>query len=265
MKVALIDSGLGMLPTAGWLRHLDPGLDLLLSLDPDGSPWGPKPAAFITERLLAAGEEAVGRGAGAIVVPCNTATVTAIDSLRARFEPGIPVIGTVPAIKPAAAAGRPMAVWATVRTTASAYQDQLIADFAPGLTVTRVACPGLAEAVDLADREAIIETIALATKNTPAECASVVLGCTHYPLVATEILQALPPNVTLYDSAEAIARQTLRRLPKSSHNTGSVEVLLSNRPGALPEFARAYPAGRALADGSLIPEDALIAAVTRAL
>ncbi|MFE3199390.1 glutamate racemase [Embleya sp. NPDC059237] len=250
MRVALIDSGTGLLPTAGWLRRLRPDLDLLLCMDPDHMPWGDRSEAVITERVLAAGELAVTRGVDGMVVPCNTATVTALDTLRARHEPAVPVVGTVPAIKPAAAAGAPFAVWATAATTASAYQARLIEEFAAGHTVVRIACPGLAEAIDRADEPAIAVALADAARRTPAHCAGVVLGCTHYPLVAERIAAALPAEVVLYDSAEAVARQTLRRLGLSEDagaTPGGIEVVLSGRPGALPPNALAYPLGRALA------------------
>lgn len=264
MTVALIDSGLGLLPTAGWLRRLAPSVDLLLLSDPDGMPWGSKSAQFVTERLLAAGEIAVERGARALVVPCNTATVTAIDALRATFEPGIPVVGTVPAIKPAASAGAPVAVWATVRTTESAYQKRLIAEHADGVPVFPVACPGLAEAVDRGDPAATTRALAAAIEQTPPACSSIVLGCTHYPLVAEQIMRGLP-DATLFDSAEAVARQTLRRLgarPEASGEPGRVDVVLSGRPGVLPPAARRYPVGRALATAAAMPLEFLTPAVS---
>ncbi|GAA2807551.1 aspartate/glutamate racemase family protein [Kitasatospora aburaviensis] len=264
----MIDSGFGLLSTAGWLRHLAPELDLLLLLDPEGAPWGPKSASFVTDRLLTAAHLAAERGAEAIVVPCNTATVTAIDALRATFEPRIPVIGTVPAVKPAAATGQSLAVWATVRTTASAYQERLIADFASGVPVARVACPGLAEAIDHGDTAAAAEAIADAAERTPRNCDAVVLGCTHYPLVAQQILQSLPAGTTLYDSAEAVARQVLRRTDRTGEaggGPGSVDVVLSGRPGLLPMAAHAYPVGRALATAARVPREALLSATTRAL
>lgn len=126
------------------------------------------------------------------MVPCNTATVTAIDALRESFEPGVAVIGTVPAVKSDAVADQDFAVWATVRTTASDYQNRLIADFANGRPVARVACPGLAEAIDHGGTAAAAEAIADAAERTTQKCTSMVLGCTHYPLVAPEILQRLP-------------------------------------------------------------------------
>ncbi|TDB83442.1 glutamate racemase [Actinomadura sp. KC216] len=267
MKVALIDSGLGLLSTAGWLRHLAPRLDLLLLMDPEGAPWGPRTTSFITDRLFSAARAAIGRDAEAIVVPCNTATVTAIDVLREEFEPEVPVIGTVPAVKPAAAAGRSIAVWATVRTTASTYQARLIAEFANGKPVEQVACPGLAEAIDHGDVAAASRAIDDAAERTPGHCDAVVLGCTHYPLVAPEILRRLPAGTALYDSAEAVARQTLRRLPRPTvpdGTVGGVDVMLSGRSGDLPASAHAYPVGRALAAAGQVSRETLVPEATQA-
>lgn len=270
MIIALVDSGLGMLPTAGWLRHLAPEVDLLLVMDPDGMPWGGKSAGFVTERLLSGGRLATGLGAAAVVVPCNTATVTAIDTLREALGPQVPVVGTVPAVKPAAASGLPFAVWATERTTASDYQARLIGEFADGLEVHRVACPGLAEAVDRGDAAGVAHAIADAADRTPPTCASVVLGCTHYPLVTEQIVAGLPPGTVIHDSAEAVARQTLRRLSLTPRATdspepaalGTVTVLLSGRAGTMPDAALAYPVGRALADRTPIPAALLTPAVS---
>ena len=85
-RVALIDSGCGLLPTAGWLRHLRPDLALDLYLDPEGMPWGSKPSDWIVDRVVGTGRLAVARGADAIVVPCNTASVTAVVPLRAARD-----------------------------------------------------------------------------------------------------------------------------------------------------------------------------------
>lgn len=87
------------------------------------------------------------------------------------------------------------------------------------------------------------------------------------PLVAPEILQSLPTGTTLYDSAEAVARQTLRRLDRTTQSrstTGSIDVVLSGRRGNLPAGAHAYPLGRALAAAARVPREILITAATRA-
>lgn len=247
MRVALVDSGLGLLPTAAELRRLRPDLDLVLALDPDGMPWGPRVRADVVARLLASARAAARDGVDAVVVPCNTASVVGLADLRAVFEPAVPVIGTVPAVKPAAAAGRPFAIWATVGTTASDYQADLVRRFAAGIPVTAVPCPGLAEAVEAGAPAATAAAVADAAARTPGDSAGVVLGCTHYALAREEIERALPAGTVLYDSAPAVARQTLRRLGDGPPGGGTLRVLLSGRAGPLPRAARRYPAGRSLA------------------
>ncbi|SNT41740.1 glutamate racemase [Rhodococcoides kyotonense] len=250
MIVGLIDSGLGMLPTAARLRELRPELDLILLMDPDQAPWGPKPDEWVIRRVIDTADRAVASGAEVIVLPCNTASVTALTHLRAHLGTAVPVVGTVPAIKPAAAVSDRIAVWATAATTASAYQARLIEDFAAGRTVSAIACHGLADAIDRGDGHGVSDAISAAVAATPPDVEAVVLGCTHYPLVAHEIAAALPPGVALFDSAEAVARQTLRRidlLERPAMGSGAVTVSLSGRDGSLPASALAHREGRLLA------------------
>jgi glutamate racemase len=254
VRIALIDSGLGMLPTAGWLRHLRPDAHLDLLMDPAGMPWGSRPGDWIVDRVLSAARLAVERGADAVVVPCNTASVNALVPLRAELEPHRPVVGTVPAIKPAAATGEPFGVWATEATSASDYQADLVTLFAAPGQATAVPCPGLARAVESADDRAIADAVAAGAARTPAGVRGVVLGCTHNPLVSDAIAAALP-GVRLFDSAGAVAGQTLRRLgldPRPDATPAGVSVLLSGEEGPLPAAARAYPVGEALAVGGPI-------------
>lgn len=210
--IALIDSGLGLLPTAALLRRARPEADLLLANDPAGAPWGPKPAGWVRGRVLDLVQESLDRGARGIVLPCNTASVIALQQVRERVGDGVPVVGTVPAIKPAAARCRRFAVWATAATTASEYQANLIRTFAADREVTAVACHGLAEAIDHDDAERIELALAEAVRATPDDVEGVVLGCTHYPLVADRI-RALLPGVEIFDSSAAVVAQTLRRIP----------------------------------------------------
>jgi glutamate racemase len=253
-KIALMDSGIGLLAAAAALRALRPDTELILSSDPHGMPWGPRTPDDVTAHALACAEAAAAHAPDALIVACNTASVHALPALRAALEPGIPVIGTVPAIKPAAAEGGPVAMWATVATTGSAYQRRLIAEFADGVQVTEVACPGLADALQEADETAIDEAIASAAARTPRDVRSVVLGCTHYELVADRIRAALQhadtPAITLYGSADAVAAQALRRIGAApapdAEPSGVLTVILSGRSAALPDTALAYAEGRAI-------------------
>jgi glutamate racemase len=250
VRVLVIDSGLGVVPTAVELRQVVPSADLVLAMDPDRMPWGIQPEGEVIDRLHLAVSAALATGPlDAVVVACNTASVLGLQSLRDRLEPGIPVVGTVPAVKPAAALSSPFAVWATVGTTQSAYLERLVYEFSPSQDVTLVACNGLAEAIESADRAAIADATARAVTRTPARAAAVVLACTHYPLVASTIADVLPAGTQLLDSRAAVVRQAVRRVRKNGAleaSAGRLEVLLSGHPGYLPPAATAFAMTQAL-------------------
>ncbi|MEV6564942.1 glutamate racemase [Streptomyces kronopolitis] len=275
MKIALMDSGNGLLAAAAAVRRLRPDADLVLSSDPDGMPWGPRTPDDVTAHALAVARAAAAHRPDALIVACNTASVHALPTLRAALEPDIPVIGTVPAVKPAAAGGGPVAIWATPATTGSPYQRDLIERFGRDADVTGVPCPGLADAVQQADEAAIDAAVAAAARHTPRDLRAVVLGCTHYELVAERIRAALQqpgaPALVLYGSAEAVAAQALRRIgaepAPAAAATGTLSVLLSGRPGALPATALAYEEGQLLArsrpDGAAPAADGAAATARR--
>ena len=138
---------------------------------------------------------------------------------------------------------------------ASDYLRGLVDAFAADIDTHPVAALGLAEAIDAADLPLIDACIADATEQTPSGIRGLVLGCTHYGLVADRIAAAVGPDVTIFDSPVAVARQTLRRVGLSPDGAATpladvvpaVEaVLLSGRPGELPATLAAYPVGAAL-------------------
>lgn len=261
MRFALINSGLGLLATASELHKLRPDADLVIAMDPDGMPWGPRTPHDIAERSLALARATAVYDPDVIIMACNTASVHALDVLRSEFEPDVPVVGTVPAIKPAAAVAPYVAIWATVATTESDYQRRLIAEFGGGAEVTPVACPGLATAVDAGDGEAMDAAIADAASRTPERCGALVLGCTEYELAADHIGAAVA-GATLFGSAPAVATQALRRATRDqaalglvgqedgqrpAAPVGTLTVLLSGRLASLPPAALQYSQGRELA------------------
>ena len=249
-RIALVDSGVGLIGYAVALHELRPDLSLVLSMDPDHMPYGPRTPAEVRELVLAAARATLPYRPDAIVVACNTASVHGLESLRSEFEPAVPVIGTVPAIRPAALAGGPVAVWATAATVASDYLRGLVDAFAAEIDTYPVAALGLAEAIDAADVGRIDACIAQAAAQTPSGIRGLVLGCTHYGLVADRIAAAVGPGVTIFDSPVAVGRQTLRRVglePEPGAPPLGVErVLLSGRPGRLPPALGAYPVAAAL-------------------
>jgi glutamate racemase len=266
MRIALINSGLGLLTAAAWLHRLRPDADLVLAMDPDGMPWGARTPADIAQRSLSCARAAAAYQPDVLVFACNTGSVHALGALRAEFEPKIPVVGTVPAIKPAAAASDVITIWATAATTGSAYQGQLIGEFAASARVTEVACPELAGAIHAGDEPAARAAVSDAAARTPAGSRAIVLGCTEYELAADLIGSALP-GIALFGSAAAVAAQTLRRVAAAANGAGhessfgatpdpgtvpslgmgTLHVLLSGRPSSLPTAALRYSEGRLLA------------------
>ena len=128
------------------------------------------------------------------------------------------------------------------------------------VSVTEVPCPGLADAVQHADGAGIDAAVAAAAARTPDDVSAVVLGCTHYELLAERIRTAVTeaagrssslPPVALYGSAGAVAAHSLRRVGElpapEAEPTGRLTVLLNGREAALPDEALDYPEGRLLA------------------
>jgi glutamate racemase len=248
--VAFVDSGIGLLAYADALLTLRPDLRLVLSTDPDHMPYGPRRPKDVRRLILDSARAALAYEPDAVVVACNTASVHGLEALRAELEPAVAVIGTVPAIRPAAATGGPVAVWATAATISSDYLRGLVDAFATDVVTHTVAAQCLAEAIESADDAEIDASIAAAALATPPGVQALVLGCTHYGLVADRIAAAVGEAVTIFDSPVAVARQTLRRLglePDASATGGGVEVVLqSGRPGQLPTSVAGYPAARRL-------------------
>jgi glutamate racemase len=246
MRFALLNSGLGLLATASELHRLRPDADLVLAMDPDGMPWGPRTPEDIAERSLLIARAAAAYEPDVMVMACNTATVHALDVLRAEFEPDIPIVGTVPAIKPAAAPGGSVAVWATVGTTASDYQRRLITEHGGRATVSEVACPGLASAVNAGDPGATARAIADAARRTPGDCTAIVLGCTEYEL-ADDLIGAAVPGAALFGSAAAVAAQVLRVMPAAGRPGSGGGLIFGSAMSGTPA-ARTVPAGSLLTE-----------------
>ncbi len=211
--IGLFDSGLGGLSIARSVRAALPAHNLLYLADSAYCPYGPRPIDDVRTRSLVCSRWLVERGAQVIVVACNTATAAAVDLLRSELA--VPVVGTEPGVKPAAAATRSgrVAVLATSSTLASERLTHLVERFGKQVQVTTVACPKL---VDLVERGELTGPAALATVEhylAPLRAAGVdtfVLGCTHFPLIAPLIVAAAGPGATIIDTGPAVARQVAR-------------------------------------------------------
>ncbi|MDR1995821.1 glutamate racemase [Azonexus sp.] len=213
--IAVFDSGLGGLTVLRALRQRLPGEDFFYFADTRFLPYGDRPESFIRERGEQIAAALARRGAKALVIACNTATVVAAESIRAASS--LPVVALEPGVKPAAALTRSgvIGVLATTRTLRSQRFQRLVGDHASQHRVLGQACPGLAEAIerhgpDSAEIECLLDAFVAPLAAAGADV--VVLGCTHYPWVAEMIARRLPAGVTLLDTGEAVARQLERRL-----------------------------------------------------
>jgi glutamate racemase len=214
-RILLFDSGMGGLTVARSVRHELPFAHLVYSADNAAFPYGAWEERALVERILFVMEELIDRATPDIVViACNTASTIALGALRERFQ--VPFVGTVPAIKPAAAQTKSgiVGVLATPGTVRREYTQTLIQDFASHCRVDLHGAPHLAEiaerklkgvAVDLDVLKAEIAPVFAEERGRRTDV--VVLGCTHYPLLVDEMAKVEPWVVRYIDPAPAIARR----------------------------------------------------------
>ena len=210
--IGVFDSGLGGLSVVGALRPLLPAEDILYFADTAHCPYGALPPAAILDRAVAVSDTLVDRGAKLLVVACNTASSVALPALRGRF-PAVPIVGVVPAVKPAAALTRTdrIAVLATAGTVAGDLLAALVRDHAAGLEVRLVPAPDLVPLVEagcLAGPRVEATLRPLLAPHLAAGVDTLVLGCTHYPFLRAAIAAVAGPSVRIVDSGEAVARRT---------------------------------------------------------
>ena len=214
--VGVFDSGVGGLSVLGEIRALLPHESLLYVADCGHIPYGEKSPVFIRERCVAVAEFFRERGAKALVLACNTATVAAVADLRERY-PDWPIVGMEPAVKPAAAATRSgvVGVLATTGTLQSAKFAALLDRFANDVKVVTQPCPGLVELIETGQLHSDALRTLLQHYVTPllaAGCDTLILGCTHYPFLKPLLRGMIPGNVILIDTGAAVARQLQRLL-----------------------------------------------------
>jgi glutamate racemase len=211
----VFDSGVGGLSVLREIAALLPQVQLTYAADNAAFPYGTKTESELVARVsLVVGALVEAVEPDIVVVACNTASTNALEALRQFLT--IPVIGVVPAIKPAAAASRTRVIGllGTRATVTSAYTKALIQQFADGCTVLTHGTPELVEAAERKMQGLPVDTVQMAAVvaqlfGQPGgdRLDVVVLGCTHFPLLADELNAAVPHPVTWMDSGAAIARR----------------------------------------------------------
>ena len=214
--ILVFDSGIGGLSVLAHIQRKLPQAAIVYAADNARYPYGTKSEAEIAARVPALlGRLAERYRPRLIVIACNTASTIALSDVRSALD--LPIVGTVPAIKPAAALSktRVIGVLGTNATVRQPYVDQLVADFASDCTVLRHGSSDLVDMAEAKMRGTPIDPThmqkaisGLYEQPEGGRIDAVVLACTHFPLLAEEIQAASPHSVSLVDSGEGIARRT---------------------------------------------------------
>jgi len=237
--IGVFDSGVGGLTVLQALRARLPGVPLHYVADAGHAPYGDRSSEYIRERTLRVAEHLRQSGTRLVVVACNTATAHAVNAMRERW-PDWPVVGIEPGVKPAVAATRNgrIGVMATTATIASRRYEALVAAHAANVSLVSQPCPGLVSLIEQGDLgspelEALVQTYCAPLKAAGVD--TVLLGCTHYPLIQDRIQQALGSDVRLLNIEDAVARQA-QRLWESLHLASQADapVVLETTGDAAP-------------------------------
>lgn len=214
--VGILDSGVGGLSILEEIRRQLPHEDILYFADSGNCPYGVRPPSEIRDLAESAAIFLLERGAKALVIACNTASTAAVAYLRQKW-PDLPIVGMVPAVKPAAlmTSTGTIGVLATEATGKAPMLLDVIDRFASDVNVIIAAPPGLVEAVEAgqADSPATAEILKQAVEPMLEQGAdALVLGCTHFPFLRPALEKIVQGRMHLIDSGEAVARQTVRVL-----------------------------------------------------
>jgi len=237
--ILLFDSGIGGLTVLAELRHVLPQAPVLYVADTAGLPYGEKTEAQIAARVAGLLGRLSERFAPRLItIACNTASTIALGMVRDVLQ--VPIVGTVPAIKPAAAMTRTgtIGLLGTAATIRQAYVDQLEAEFATGKRLLRYAAPQLVQAAEARLRGRAMESGAIdaavaGLRNQPGGDAidTVVLACTHFPLLVDKLSHAFGPDVRFVDGAAGIARRIAHLTDGQSFIRNSPDRALFTGPG----------------------------------
>lgn len=246
-KIGVFDSGIGGLTVVKALRNLLPHEDIFYVGDTARVPYGGKSAETVRRYSFEIANLLLAENAKAIVVACNTASALALADLQEKLP--VPVIGVIePGARAAAAATKngKVGVIGTRATVRSGAYERALKNQNDRLEIRAQACPVLVPLIEEGWLDDDVTDRAIARYLEPltqSHIDTLVLGCTHYPLLRAAFARYLGPNVSLVDSAENCARavgEMLARenLANPSATDGTLTVALTDKPDAFLEIAR---------------------------
>ena len=217
--IGIFDSGIGGISIARCINQNLPDEQLIYVADSAFAPYGDKTDEEIIARVHFVANLLINQGVKAIVLACNTATVIAIEQLRAKYD--LPIIGVEPAIKPAAkqSGTKSIGILVTQATAKNPRFLSLVDNHKQDSQVHIQPCPGLVQQIEQGQHHSNECNEMLNRFISPLVAKGIdtlVLGCTHYPLIEQQISQHLPPQVQLIDTAQPVTNELIRRL--SAHH-----------------------------------------------
>jgi glutamate racemase len=239
--IGVFDSGVGGLTVLHECLVTLPHEDVVYLGDNARLPYGPRPLADIRRFALEIGAYLEAQDVKLVLVACNAATSAALPDLQERL--GVPVVGVITPEAHAAVQAtrnRHVGLLATRATVASGRYEALVRALDAGVTVTAVACPRLVPLIEGADPYGVATVDAVREYAAPlkgADVDTVILGCTHYPLIGPILQRVFGRGVTLVFSADETAREvaetlTRKRIENDHAREGSYRFLTTGDPDA---------------------------------
>ena len=247
--ILVFDSGLGGLTVFREIAKARPDTRLVYAADDAGFPYGKIAEPDLIARVLKIIDALIERRApDLVVIACNTASTLVLPHLRAQFA--VPFVGTVPAIKPAcaASASKLISVLGTEATVSREYTRKLIADFASACAVTLVGSARLASFAEAELRGEPVPDAEIAAEIAPCfvddgarRTDTVVLACTHFPLLLDRLQKLAPWPVAYLDPAPAIARRVVELVgpPPADAPLGTAQLAFTSGQNPSPALVRA--------------------------
>jgi glutamate racemase len=258
LTILVFDSGLGGLTVLREIVRARPDAHYVYVADDAFFPYGHHPEEQIIARVVPLiGDLITGHQPDLVVIACNTASTLVMSHLRELYK--VPFVGTVPAIKPACAASKTkrVSVLGTKGTVQREYTKALIRDFAQGCEVTLVGSVDLASLAEsalsgdkVADADVSAELAPCFVGNgedCSARTDTIVLACTHYPLLIERFVRLAPWPVDWIDPAPAIARRVSDLLGppgREADQAGAEMIFTSKRPHAMSRAVMPFFGGR---------------------
>lgn len=238
--IGFFDSGVGGLTVLRCVKDILPAENLLYLADTAHAPYGDKSIDYIRGRAHHLCELLLEREVKAVVIACNTATAAAAGWLREKLE--VPIIAMEPGVKPALSLSRNgnIGVLATAETAQSAQLEALVERYAASARVHIQACPGLVEQIeaDTLDSDTCLQLLQQYLEPLMmAEVDTIVLGCSHYPILKDQIQALVGEGVQLVETGTPVALELKRRLNVSGLlNLSAKPGLFEFKSSALSEY-----------------------------